>query len=374
MRKTIITSGLLLLAARWADAGLVSVRLASELEKQADTIVVGSLIDVTPTSNGIQFHLSVIRTIKGNLGPVETISVVSTDLRDSSHAAAPPLRGNPPALWFLKSSSLGSFTLVPAQSGDADLQHMGLFVESAVPAGLYAYTQAEASIDRVAKEVCAFAENRRFVESEDQVVQGLQGIQSVSVVGILKYYAKSNDPQLRAIGLASLIQRNDAQSLVQLEGDLHGVFAANAFQRSTGILNISAAIELLYRGTDVSGIQALERMAAGNGLGLPRLQRACLYALRSLHTKDTLPFLVQMLASSDVALRYDALYGIASFANGFPIVDSRNLSRSFPHSSGPFATKETSENLPGFQEFSRNEAKYLGFWKDWWTRSAAILH
>ncbi len=362
---------LLLAMAPILQGGLVSVKLVSALEQQSDVIVVGSLTGVHSLgNNNLQCEITVTRILKSSFGPRSVINAHAIVSASRISIGVPPA-GGPTSIWFLKQNGADSMLLIPAQDGDVDLQHMALFAQTAPPGGSYEYASSDGALDRIAKELGAFAENapRLYMESEDSIAQSLQGVNTPVVINMLKRFANSPSRGLRALGLASLIQRGDSTSLLQFEADLKGPFADPVFQRSSGMLNIQAAIELMYRSNDVAGIQTLGRLAT-SPLTMQRLAKASLYALRAIHNIQTLPYLAQLLDSPDPHTSYDALFGMAAFANGFPISQAGNpIEHMTPNSNAPFASKDSLSNLPGFDTFIKDQPRFIGYWKQWWTKN-----
>jgi len=81
------------------------------------------------------------------------------------------------------------------------------------------------------------------------------------------------------------------------------------------------------------------------------------------------PHLAALLDSASPDIRYDAVSGLAAFANNFPIQDATNFANmGFLQSQGAtvFTTADTMKNFPGVTAFHQQESVYLEFWKAWW--------
>jgi hypothetical protein len=130
-----------------------------------------------------------------------------------------------------------------------------------------------------------------------------------------------------------------------------------------------------YRQTSAPGVAALTDLASSSS-GSVSLRRCSAHALRAIHTKESLPGLLQLLDSSDQTVRYEAVFGLASFANGLPVQvpsNTANLEFLRPSGNSPLATADTRANMPSLPEFRSNEQKYLNFWRQWWIRVQALL-
>ena len=114
-----------------------------------------------------------------------------------------------------------------------------------------------------------------------------------------------------------------------------------------------------------TGLKSLSELAAGPET-IPRLRECAAYALRNIHTRESIPFLLILLDSNSRALRYEGVAGLASYANsGFIPAESRLAldgvtqlrARSTMH------TNETEENFPTLETFVKDEGRYIAFWK-----------
>ena len=104
--------------------------------------------------------------------------------------------------------------------------------------------------------------------------------------------------------------------------------------------------------------------------------RCAAHALRAIHTKESLPNLRLLLDSSDQTVRYEAVFGLAAFANNLPVQANENtvnLGYLKSPADGPFTTPDTRANVPSLPEFRANEQKYIGFWKLWWAQVQSKL-
>ena len=347
-----------------AFGGLVVVNSTQKLADAADLIVVGSLTTSHQNGEYAEVTIAVVRVLKGN----SRLPSLDAETSFPQKASGPvPNSAAMTSIWFLKKDVTGVYKVLPAQEGDLDLQFRAVPVRADGPTQSYAYQANQSPIEKVALEIAASADQARGVGYYDWLVRSLQGINSPTVKRVFQAFSNSKEPLLRAAGLAGAIQNGDPQAVMQLEIDIQGALASVSGPASEEMQGISAAIELLYRNPDPAGLAALGRIGT-NRSAPAQLQRAAAYALRAIHTKDTLQYLGQLLESPNQALRYEGVFGLASFANGLPMITQANIaSMSYLTSNGnqEFSTVQTREHVPAFEEFQGDETKYLRFWKDW---------
>ena len=121
-----------------------------------------------------------------------------------------------------------------------------------------------------------------------------------------------------------------------------------------------------YTGGDAGGISSLGALARSTYGG--RVPLCAAHALRSIHSGDAVRELVPLLDSPVQRLQYEAVAGIASFANGLPVTtpaNIRNMSFLAVPSSAMSASPDTMQNFPALGEFLRQPQVYISFWKNW---------
>jgi hypothetical protein len=232
---------------------------------------------------------------------------------------------------------------------------------------------SDSPIDLTVKEVCAYAEKEHDWDADEAVIQSLRETNTPTMYAALRRLSQSNQPVLRTIGIAGLIQRGDAGSLLQLEADLKGPLSGIEHLQNTNCLSdLMAAIECSYRSADPRAIAVLGRLAGSS----TRLRRPSVDALRAIHTKDTLPWLQKILDGANAEEAYAAMWGIAGFATGMPVatiegvVNFRNMAMD---SNAPFYGSGMIKHLPNLEGFKQNRALYAGFWKHWYAAHQAAI-
>jgi hypothetical protein len=90
----------------------------------------------------------------------------------------------------------------------------------------------------------------------------------------------------------------------------------------------------------------------------------------SIHTRETLPFLGQLLESRDAQTREYAMQGLSRFVDNLPIPTPRTILNGqavLPQGPQPYRTAETDKySLSKGALGSRNETEFLHFWRSWW--------
>jgi hypothetical protein len=207
-------------------------------------------------------------------------------------------------------------------------------------------------------------------DGDEAVIQALGETNTPMLHGFLQAFVRSNVQVLRAMGCAGLIQRGEAASLMQMEVDLQGLLSG--MQNNYSMTDLMAAIQFVYRNPDPQGIAVLGRLASS----ATELRKPSVYALRAIHTRETLPSLLKLLDSSDPDDAYDALTGIAGFANGMPtttIQNAVNLKNLTIDPNAPFADHDMLNHMPNIEMFLQNRAEYVGFWKNWFAANQSRI-
>lgn len=359
----------ILVAAIPARAGLVASALADKLELRAAAVVVGTITTVTQDNSKTVFQIRVDRVLKGAVSRNSTITVTTTIPLHNGAASVPTIVYE--RVWFLESGTDGGYGLLPAKGGDIlHLVYAGLPAEPGPPAGTYAARPTDAAIDLIVKEVCTYAEKEQDSDGDEAVIQAFGETNTPTFHTFLQNFARSTVPVLRAMGTAGLIQRGEVTSLAQAEIDLQGLLSG--LQNTYSMVDLMAAIEFLYRNPDPQGIAVLGRLASS----ATQLRKPSAYALRAIHTKETLPWLLKLLDSPDADDAYDALMGIAGFANGMPTTtmqDAVNLKNLTLDPNAPFSDRDSLGNMPNAEMFVQNRAEYVGFWKNWFAANQARI-
>ena len=105
--------------------------------------------------------------------------------------------------------------------------------------------------------------------------------------------------------MAGLVQKNNVPALAEVANNLE--VARGLF--SIGLLSRAICAR---RDTDPAAVQNLGKIATGPN---PDLRGCAAQALKDIHTRDTLPYLTQLLDSDDKEVRAAAMGGLSRFVD-----------------------------------------------------------
>lgn len=359
----------ILLAANLSYASLIAPQSVVDLEQNATLIVVAS---ATEAPNGIanSFRLNVIRVVKGD--EALTGSTITVGWTPTSANVGAPAPGT--GIWFLKQSLTG-WSLLPAVEGNVPLS-MTCYPTSATGPRIaaYAYASGASSRDKLASELSLAIESSPHagnVPLTSLHYGMLEQMHSPVITVMYQRLSGNGTPQQQALGFAGLVRQGNSAALTSA-ANVAPVLAG--YPVENGILLLS--IRDHFRAADGGSVQALGHIAADTAANRP-LREAAAHALAAIHTKESLPFLAQLLSDGDAALRAEAIGGLSSFANGMP-VQTASGTPSLAHlqlpAGGPYQTPETIANFAmGSRAIEQNESRYLTFWQTWWSQQKGQL-
>ncbi|HTB10816.1 MAG TPA: hypothetical protein VK752_04560 [Bryobacteraceae bacterium] len=147
--------------------------------------------------------------------------------------------------------------------------------------------------------------------------------------------------------------------------------------------HLSAASSLVaqslmsYSNEDPSGARSLGLLAFQE-FAEPAVRENAAYALRAIHTKETLPALAALLDSNDTEIQSRALSGFCLFVRNAPPVTAQSVpSMSWLQTRQPvpYLDAETQRYCPlgGTVYQSGDASAYVNFWKSWWTTHQSQL-
>jgi hypothetical protein len=99
-------------------------------------------------------------------------------------------------------------------------------------------------------------------------------------------------------------------------------------------------------------------------------------ALRAVHSKDSLPFLVALLDSPNAQIRHEGLAGISMFVENLPIQKPDmvpNMTWLTAEGPAPYRTADTDKYSAKLGEPPNRQAEYIAFWKSWWVKVGSQL-
>jgi hypothetical protein len=375
MRKSIPFSLIALLVSEYAYGALGGPHSLVDLVGTADLIVVGSASGGAQAGSVLGFAVHVARVVKGDPAMSGANVPVAWAVSNSSAAAmaSSPFTASGNGLWFLQRGASG-WRLLPVVDGEEPFNST-FFPQPSGPISIAdAYGPTAPLADVVASEV-SYA-----IESADDGGARLLAVYSslldqLNSPVVQKLYTRlsaSNNTSQKILGMSGLIRGGSTPALTaaaQLGASLGN------YPLENGVL--SNAIRDDFRGIDANSVQVLGQIATGSTGAGTLLREAAAFALRSIHTKEALPYLAAFMDDADQGIRAEGIGGLSAFANGLPVQTPANVVSmaylKYP-ASAPFQTDQTKANFAmGLESIAPNETVYLSFWKTWWAQNRAAL-
>ena len=339
-------------------AGIVSI---GQLLRSADIVVVGTVTDVADSGSEVDISLIVNRTVKGGETAGSAIGVRWLP------ALPPEFHGNRNSvgrtgIWFLKRTE-SALIVMPVTGGAVPLADVYIAVS---PDPLPSQGASDANLSsaiKLANELRAAAQNPVIEPATRRILSSgaADDLDDNTLQLTWANLSSSTDPGSKALGWAGEIRRGQTAPLTALVDAGPGAISPDA-------LNTLTMAICQFSGSDPGAIASLGSLAKST---FPDALKGCaVHALRRIHTRETIVFLVSELDSPSQQLQYEAVAGIASFANGLPVQTSQNTADmsafAIPPNSPP-STAETRQNFPSRSIFNKQPQMYISFWKDWVT-------
>lgn len=331
---------------------------ATGVADQAAAIVVGEVASGRQTGNVAVFTLSVIRTLKGDVSPGTSITVSAALQRPGNRDLAGGY-----GMWLLRKAG-SQWVLLPVQSSFFDTAYYPLS-KRASPAMIPTNSRASAPDDQITLELAAALQSDSSNPLQFHLLASglLSAADSPLTQEVFQFLRSGSDPELKFIGLArSLRNKADTSALAEVANSVDLTHRLKAtFYLIPGVLG--------RLDSDPTAIGYLGRIATSSHL---ELQRAAATALMHVHTRDTLPFLANLLDSSDPTTREFAMRGLSSFVESLPIATQTNIltgRASLQQGPAPYRTPETDRYSLATRSLAQapeGEAAFLQFWKTWW--------
>ena len=336
-----------------------------KLAKEADSIVVADLSSgfaPSATPGSVTGKLLVGRVLKGK----ETAGTkVQVTWRRAPQVMTLSLPSNvkKEGILFLKRDAAGlslmSFSIPSTSLDDVSIPSASPLLPE------FSYAAQTNVTEKILREIANAIESAPDNPLLQFVHHGsLEKYSSPTMLRLYTKLSQSSSSSRKALGVAGLIRRGDLTALGRLE-----IEGQELSQSSEGrLLEFGIAY---YRNPDPGGVAILGRLANSRGLRLS-LRKASAGALASIHTRESLPYLLQLLDSPDPELQSWGAGGMAMFANLGPNPQIARTPMS-PQITGrenaPFRTNDTMANFAMGKAFEVNSQKYIQFWKNWWAEN-----
>ncbi|MCC7175954.1 MAG: hypothetical protein IT159_12225 [Bryobacterales bacterium] len=330
------------------------------LLESSDAVVIGEVTYGTSLNGMYSFTLVPDRILKGNLKPRVALQI-------NYNARAIVIKGSTEVsgqygLWFLARDKAGSFALRPPKQQSLPLE----FVYYALPKQSPAANEEPEEVtvaERVFRELANAVEVSEKGQRFNLLADGI--LRCVGITGsreALERWSGSSSSHLRVLGLTGLIMLEDPLALDRSRDVIASL--DDTYLRNHFFAAISA-----YRNPDPVGVRAIGEMATEESAAKD-LQIDGAQALRSIHTKEALPYLAKLLDSKDPHLRGQAVAGFTYFVNNWPIETQAavvGMAFTRPVANTPYRTVETERHSSmGSFERAEDEQAAVQFWKNWW--------
>lgn len=356
--------GILIIVSLMASTFLKAA-ISDDIISKADIIVVGTIASGTETDQNVSFDLSVIRVIKGSDIP-QLLHVSHDWIRRGVMVPAGPILidFHAPGIWLLKKATGGSLDVLPGSEPDGILTNLCFPAVEQLPSA-YQYPSSVSVAEKVVLEAGAGMQNSKIAPM--QFLDSLGGINSPAVDRILTGFMQSPDLSFQVVGLSGLLGRNAPGSISKLAK----MWPAIRDNHYTPL--VISAVRNSFRDTSPESVQQLIAMA-NDPSSASDLRAAIVWALKAMHTKESISFLASLLSSKDASERMNAVIGISSFANGCPAQTPANVaSMEYMHfrNPSPYRTPETIAAFAFGPVTSEREAELVDFWTGWWNQNKA---
>jgi hypothetical protein len=347
------------------DAGPAARASVIRLTADSDAIVAGS-VEATAVNRTISAIIHPDRVFKGSIRLGSTVPVTWTLPENPfgyGKGGASHSRGH--GIFFLRQTASGSWSILSATNGDVSWEDTYIPAPHNVPQALRDVTSAslprKASVlDHVLLEMVI------ATEAGAPVPYDLVGIfresRSPVLAAAFRRFLSKQNPWLVSTGLRGSILSGDPASILSIRKRYAKLSS------SEGWLPLLDEIKIYYLNTAPQAIQILGEIAIDDTVGTD-LRIAVAAALARMHTRQSLPYLAQLLGDQNSTLRTMAVGGLSSFANNVPIGE---------HEPAPGLWSYRTEATIAHSVFdeaavNRQKAYYIGFWKDWWKQNQATL-
>jgi hypothetical protein len=259
-------------------------------------------------------------------------------------------------LWFLSAGDKPEvYRILPIMSGSVPFEMTILPTLPSLPPNWRAPSQSAAPLELVLRELAAYLEVNTGSVLGGEFLSQVAASPGSELARLYTQMTTSSSPVVLSAGIAGLIRSGDVTGLAFL-------------QSASGNIGSSLAQAVCeYANGNPRGVVVLGELAT-TSRSVARLQECAAYALRRIHTRESLPLLASLLDSPSPTIRYEGVAGLASYANSGLIpneppllVDGVPTSRA----QSAISTAETQDNFPTLDTFRKDEQRFIAFWKQW---------
>ena len=324
----------------------------------SDLVVVGTISSIVESGPQVDVGLTINRSIKGNGLDGSTITAQWTPTINTSFRGLDNVIGET-GIWFLKQTG-STFGVVPVTSGMSPMSEVFVNVPAAVPTASAALT-SHGAVGSLVAELNAAAQDNSTASGIFRLAEGGALVDLNDTNGQLLFadLASSPNVSVRALAWAEQLRLGQTAGLISLaSADL------SALGQSTWLMLTSTICQ--FTSTDPAAISSLEKLTSSD-FG-DDMKTCAAHSLRAIHSAAAVVILAGLLDSTSPRLQYEAVAGIASFANGLPVQTQKNvldMSAFAAPSDATTATDDTRKNFPTMAAFNKQPQAYVTFWKNW---------
>ncbi len=328
---------------------------------QADAVVVGKLTWISASPPNVSLVLTATRILKGPFTPNSRISLNWSS--NQERITRDPIDGE--AIWFLRSSPLIGWEIIPIVGPHAPLFASGLAVTPEPPAFAAASKFSGTCPDLVAEELAQAG--RRVNESPHflRSLETLLGAPGNSLAdGKVQEFARSGSPEVRFLALSARLRAHDVSAVTEAATSQQAISSSKA--------SILVALSLYaWRTDEPEAVRALGRIATFSVEGdLLRGQAA--ESLSMIHSVHAIPFLAQLLNSHDTIFQEHAVKGLSLFVNGVPPLTAERVQQMVylepPSKPSAYVDAEIAPYVTVIGIPKGRTDEYVHAWQRWWQR------
>ncbi len=374
----------LLLCSRLPAPLIPGPNLAKRVEA-ADLILVGPLVGGTAFASGTQVSSDIVlearRVLKGNLIPGNQ---VAAHLEGRSYFVVPKpaqaaIDQRIYGIWFLRADPARN-QVISRDGQFGELHFAASILPENAPAGNAGASPAESVANEIAAGLRWLAETHAgpgrplaaaYAGQFRSLTEDLASLGPSATQPVYREFAGDASPALRAAGIQGLVAAGDPDGVKRAAADWDQLAA------SADVQPLVMALMSYSNAADPQAVRALGALAL-RPEAVAGLRENAAYALRAIHTKESLPALAALLDEDAERVSSYALSGFCLFVRNAPPVTPQSVpSMSWMQSRepAPYLTPETERYclMGGRPDPSRNKAEYVSFWKSWWAANRADL-
>jgi hypothetical protein len=349
----------------WVALLLLSITTALAAQPAPTRVakVVAEVVSERKEANSVLLRLRIERTLWGTL-PAETVVDARWPVAPSPTGTSIGIRG----LWTVRAEDGGLWTVLPAAGGAGGrIAYLPVASNRAIVDAMHRVLPADKSAqDLEFAELAAAVEetSRRTSQSVLLTIALLDsGGPSPGKVLLFARLQQSSNHNAALVGFLGLVRYGGAQTLDRIESMMP------ALSESQMLRFLGAGLRGRIDASPLN-VAALGRVATNNNL-LAGIREGAAYALRSIHSRETLPYLVSLLDSADPRLRQQAFSGLSMFVENLGMVTPESvppMTWARPLGPAPYQTAETDKFRGLSQVPVAEHPQFVTFWRTWWAR------